>query len=428
MGNIERILYVIIDLIQVIVIMNAIWSVKWSITKWRLNVYLIIAVMAIFIATLLQNEALDYNLGLLLSILFSYFFVQKSWKSLWLWVLLMFMTGSFVDAFVTEVVREMGLFRNGNQELFGNIMGCFVVMCLAKIYEKIVHKKLDQSANRAVMMLGSCILMTGMLVAAFPVVGGEFRTFGSKMLFSLYVIFQTAGGVLLVYYAVINREYKLREMVEKEKQQLLNEYYNDIVKNNLEIRQFRHEYKNHMRGIKILVKEQKYNQLIQYIDDMDEFKNYDLNYIDVGHEFVSAILSDYKLRLKEQGMSLEIAGVIPAEARVADVDWSIILSNGINNALEAVASVEEQKKKIIVKFSEMKNKLVITITNPVAEIPTIKDGEIKTSKADKLSHGFGIKNMKQCISKYHGSLSYKVDENEMTISANIVLVIKNCQA
>lgn len=423
MEHVEWLLLIIIDWIQVVSIMNAIWDCKINITRRKMTIYMAVSVLVVILAVIFYQRDFYENTGLILCIFFAYLCVNKRKKMLWLGVILIYAVASCVDILVYGFVQQIELFQNTSPVAWGNSLGCVVVVAITQLYAKISHRKLDENANKAIILLSGCTLMIGSLVAAFPIIINEELLEGGFyiILFSLYVLMLMIGSILLVYFSIVNESYKLQELIGQEKQQLLNRYYNDVLKNNLQIRQFRHDYKNHIRSIKFFAKEQKYEQLLNYIEDMDEWKDYDSKCIDVGHEFVSAILSDYVAKCKEQGIGIEVSGIVMCQCGVADIDWSIILYNCINNAMEAVAKLDAGEKKIRIVFSEMKNKQLLTIENPILKIPVIKDGEIKTTKANSISHGLGMKNVKQSISKYRGSLSYKVNKDTMTIVTEVIL-------
>lgn len=426
MEYIERILGLLIDVIQVVAIINAAWGCKLCITKKKMAVFLTASVVMFAVTEIFYNRNLYENTGLLLCIFFAYLCVGKRKRLLWLGVFIIYAAGSCVDSIAYSIVSKIELCRLTNANIWANLTGCMTVVCITQIYSKFSRRKLDDGANKGIVLLSSCTLMLGMLVAVFPMLMGDEQLRNSKfaIIFSLYVSMLLVGSIILIYYSIANEEYKIREQLGQEKQQLLNNYYNDILKNNMEIRRFRHEYKNHIRSIKILLQEQKYEQLSKYVEDMGELGNGTSKYVDVGNEFVSAILNDYQEKTKKQGIEMTISGVVPDGAKVADIDWSIILSNCMNNAMEAVLQINEGEKKIHVGFSETKNKLVITVCNSVVNIPVIKDGEIKTTKSDKLSHGLGIKNIRESIEKYRGSLSYEADERKRTFTATIILNVK----
>ena len=269
------------------------------------------------------------------------------------------------------------------------------------------------------------MLFLGVLTAMFPILIADNNLRNSKfsLIFSMFSLTVIAAGILLIYFSMLNDEYQLQKEISREKEQLLHNYYNDILRNNIEIRKFRHDYKNHIRSIKYLIQMEKYEELTKYINDMDTiFWTYSKN-IKVGNDFVGAILNDYIEKMKEIGIKMEVSGMIPEVSNISEIDWSIILSNCISNALEAALKVDETERVISIRFSTLNNKLLIEICNPIHKVPEILNGEMKTTKPDHMLHGFGIKNVKSSIEKYYGNLSYEIAENKKVIITRIILII-----
>ncbi len=421
MEHVEWLILIMIDWIQVIAVINAISDCRINITKKKILCYMIFSALFIALVVIFDQEVLGMNTGIILCLFFTYLCVDKQKNTLWIGVILIYLVVSCVDLLVYAVVSRIEVLQTSDLQILGSSLGGVIVVGLAQLYAKNMQRKLDENANKAVKMLAGCMLMIGSLVAAFPIVNGDLLGKKYVVLFSVYVLILTMGSILLVYYSIENESYKLQELIGQEKQQLLNQYYNQVLDNNLHIRQFRHDYKNHIRCMRYYVKERKYEQLADYIEALDECNDDHYKCIDVGHEFVNAILSDCVKKSKEQGITIEISGIIMGRCEVADIDWSIILYNCINNAIETVEKLKDQEKKIKITFSQMKNKLILMIENSIIKLPVIKDGEIKTTKADNISHGLGIKNVKQSIRKYRGDLSYKINKEEMIIVTEVIL-------
>lgn len=87
-------------------------------------------------------------------------------------------------------------------------------------------------------------------------------------------------------------------------------------------------------------------------------------------------------------------------------DKSTILSNAIDNAIEACYKTRE--KFIIIDIASDKQHIKIQIENSSLPIK-IKGNTILTTKKNTALHGFGLKSIKQTIKKYNGYLkiSYK---------------------
>ena len=95
-----------------------------------------------------------------------------------------------------------------------------------------------------------------------------------------------------------------------------------------------------------------------------------------------------------------------------------LFGNVIDNAIEAVVKVEDERKKnvnIIVK--NVDSFISIRVDNYFAgNISFNKEGLPKTQKEDNGYHGFGIKSVKMITEKYGGDLSVFVDGEIFSLS------------
>lgn len=89
---------------------------------------------------------------------------------------------------------------------------------------------------------------------------------------------------------------------------------------------------------------------------------------------------------------------MPEEAKIEAVDIYTIFANALDNAIEALADAGVEKKWMKLELSHQGNIIFLRFVNPVETIPVTG----KTAKADKINHGFGLKNIRLAVEKYHG--------------------------
>ena len=106
-----------------------------------------------------------------------------------------------------------------------------------------------------------------------------------------------------------------------------------------------------------------------------------------------------------------------SESFVDDQDWCIILANLLDNAIEASEKVAD-KKEIAVKLETYPYGAVINISNSYEQI-CLKNGQLITTKENRLGHGLGYQSIRQAVQKYKGSIEFHAEDGKFT--ANIVL-------
>lgn len=102
-------------------------------------------------------------------------------------------------------------------------------------------------------------------------------------------------------------------------------------------------------------------------------------------------------------------------------DLAVILSNGLDNAIEAAQQVTEQAPFISVTVDAKDGFVKVRISNNAVAAPVIADGKIVTTKLDKLLHGFGLESIRQLAQKYDGHSSLEYQDYVVTLK----VILKN---
>lgn len=90
---------------------------------------------------------------------------------------------------------------------------------------------------------------------------------------------------------------------------------------------------------------------------------------------------------------------LPQDLPMTDPDLCALLGNALDNAMEAAQKAEDKRVTVQCRFD--KGLLMLRVENALAgdERP-----DLSTTKADPLSHGFGLAGMREIAARYHGSL------------------------
>lgn len=226
------------------------------------------------------------------------------------------------------------------------------------------------------------------------------------------VLYAIAFGMIVmnvyVYYLVddiVNREAKLHEK-EILELQVKNELkmFHSLSENFEKQKRQTHEFKNHVLGIEALVKENKYEELADYITNISNTIHSEDNAIETNHVIVNAIVNvKYHEALRKHILFVFRVNDL-SKIKIQNDDLVVLLANLLNNAIEAC---EQCKKKRIIKLKFLlteDNAVVLSVRNTSFQPPIFENDEIKTSKNKNPEiHGVGIKNIIKVVEKYHGS-------------------------
>ena len=187
-----------------------------------------------------------------------------------------------------------------------------------------------------------------------------------------------------------------------------------------EIETLHHDLKNHLFCITEFIKNDDAERALQYIGKLSAHVQKDLpKQFITSHPALNAILNLKKMICIENEIDLKCL-IIEELPAFDDVDLCIILSNLLDNAIEA--EKKEDVPEICLSISTVGGYLRIILKNKISESVLKENKALKTSKQDKKLHGFGILSVSDTVQKNDGIQEF-YEENGWFV-ANILLKIQ----
>ncbi len=212
-----------------------------------------------------------------------------------------------------------------------------------------------------------------------------------------------------------NRIYESRLLMKQAEDRL--EMYQSLVEQNQRQQALNHEYKNQIACLRMLSSEKDYQRMDAFLDEIQEGIRHSMDHIDTNHRIVNAILNDKYGEAVEKKIPFLVKINDLQGIWLSDHDTVVILSNLLNNAIEASERNVEQPF-IKVKFVQEDDELVLSVVNRYYGVIKYYNEDILSSKkAD--GHGYGIKNIIETVKKYGGD--YYISTENGTFSFLIVI-------
>lgn len=218
--------------------------------------------------------------------------------------------------------------------------------------------------------------------------------------------------VITLFFNVIAKQYftSASQMMEKQVELQIS-HYDDLEKMDSEIRRFRHDYNNHLRSILSLIQMEEYSQAEEYIEKLQKIKyKSDTTLFYTGNRLADAILADKSSSLGDN-CQIEYSGIIPLS--IANVDLCVILTNALDNAVEACQEIESHSV-ISVHAGKQQGYFVMSIKNPTACTDNFYDIP-PTTKSEKGQHGMGLYNVESTVKKYSGQMKVKCENGSFEL-------------
>ncbi|MGN0437617.1 MAG: ATP-binding protein, partial [Lachnospiraceae bacterium] len=136
--------------------------------------------------------------------------------------------------------------------------------------------------------------------------------------------------------------------------------------------------------------------------------------IATGSELLDLILSTKMDILKEHSITLQCKGEFSNLHFDKQVDGCILLSNLLDNAIEANTKIEGNRY-IVIKARTTEQLFYLEIRNPMEGKLQQVNNRIVTTKEKKDNHGIGLQNVYEIIEKYNGKYQIETRNQEYII-------------
>ena len=330
--------------------------------------------------------------------------------------------------YIAFLIYSSGLFSNGEstglQYMLENVLVVLLGKVLLYFSVLIIKKKFGEKSTE---MLADSEWLKFLFFPIFTIaiIVAMFSGFGytetTEQIYFLFIIaFGMAGMNILEFYLIndiIEREIKLHEneifQIQVKNQ---TEMYRSISENFDGQKRKTHEYKNQMVCIESLLGNRKYQELEKYVKEIYGHLDKELDAINTNNVIVNAILNTKYQEADAKGIVFVFRVNDLSQIRIKDEDVVTILSNLLNNAIEACEKCDD-KKVIKLKFVNEDERIIIAVKNTFSHPICYENGEIKSSKISRAEeHGIGIKNIIKTIEKYNGSYIIEDNKNEFYFS------------
>lgn len=213
------------------------------------------------------------------------------------------------------------------------------------------------------------------------------------------------------------RKNKIRFL--ERKNQVLEENYHLLTDLYQKNERLYHDMNHHLQMIYHLAAKNNIPEISEYVNSISAPINELSDMTWSGVDIVDAILNHAVLDAQRKGIEIDVNAEFPKDCNITSDDLCVILFNLLDNAMEASLRYMRQTGNppcIEVTLRRIHQFLIIKIQNPC--IPPRKlFGIFPTTKADARHHGIGLRNVREKVEKYNGSLEMEVDGNIFTVTA-----------
>lgn len=265
---------------------------------------------------------------------------------------------------------------------------------------------------------------------------------GSICLFAAYIkstgtpllpVFTTSPSQFSVYYILLHLSMQLvliaielvrRKTVESASLSMQNtvaysllESIKDRQESEESIRTLRHDLKNHVMTIELLLDQGRTEELKNYLHTMSKSSDTSTSRFRTGNQLVDGLLMRKLGPAAADGLRVEVKLDMSSGGFLSPFDLCVLMGNVLDNALEACQKVTPAESRFIrLSGGRSANCLLVRLENSYSGQRTSTSVPLQTTKADRRMHGFGLRNVKRVLDRYGGTMAITTAEGVFTMS------------
>ena len=198
-----------------------------------------------------------------------------------------------------------------------------------------------------------------------------------------------------------------------EQSQMTADYSAQIESNLTELKNLRHDIKNHLHILDGFAVKDDYDAIHDYISNIT-YNYTDAPLFHTASDVVSALLNTKYQNARQKNINFDIKYNFPY-LHIDDFSIITILGNLIDNAITAARKCENGW--ITLSLVQMDSYLEIHIRNNHKEIISERNDEFQTTKTDNKSlHGLGIKNIRSTVKQLNGQIDITHSDTEFDVN------------
>lgn len=180
-----------------------------------------------------------------------------------------------------------------------------------------------------------------------------------------------------------------------------------------ETRTLRHDFRQHLRVLTGLAQSGKMEELTEYLSSLEDAPSALLRYS--ANPTVDALVAHYAALAEIQATHIDWALELPEELNMRASDFCAILGNLVENALQAVEKLPEERRTVQVVARMLSDQMLgITVENPYTGRIRLQSNGLPAGR--RKNHGIGLPSVAATVKKYDGTMDLDVSGGIFRIS------------
>lgn len=305
-----------------------------------------------------------------------------------------------------------------NNFLVRSIFACLMTFLLCQLLFTLIRRK------HAIFSWYEAIFYTMLAtgeIAVFAYVCKYIQAYSSGMFLILFLIgcLVLDGYIVVVFYriSIVRKTEKENALLQQQSEMQL-EVYSDLQQRYQNSMRTIHDAKRHVRALESLIQSDHLAEAQQYKESLFQKLNELQPSIQCDNPLLSAILNHVFLKAEQRHIALKMD--LQGEKQLsmlAGVDLTTIVSNLLDNAVDAVLELPEEQRYIHFAVAFQMGEIMIHVENPTKNDLKREGNAVVSTKEGHL--GLGLKNVEMVVKKYKGDFKIDVKDGNFVVAITI---------
>lgn len=170
------------------------------------------------------------------------------------------------------------------------------------------------------------------------------------------------------------------------------------------VRQLKHDMKNHLMVLASYLNSEDYDAAKTYTSEILDKLNAMHSYIETGNSLMNHILNEKLELARSCGIAVRAEIETLSFARMRSIDFSAMLTNLLDNAIEA--SKSEPSKELLLHIFQERGYDAVSVKNKIEKSILAENPELHSTKDNQEQHGIGIAQIKEIVAAYDGMCDF----------------------
>ncbi|MCM1302877.1 MAG: GHKL domain-containing protein [Lachnospiraceae bacterium] len=242
------------------------------------------------------------------------------------------------------------------------------------------------------------------------------RILAADFLWTLLLFLTLLCFWLSVYRHIRAERGRQEEQKRQEERRQAQTYLYTVESNYQRTRELWHDLRNHISLLHLLLQEEKYEQMRDYLNVFGEEVDRIALPVKSGNLIADAVLADKSARAKRENIALELELCDLTGLPLKPDEICSLFGNLLDNATEECLRVSGERK-ILITCRMRERDFYFSVRNTLAEKGTPQETPLASRKSDRenvVGHGLGLRSVERVVNRYGGEFVTETGDGMFT--------------